>query len=885
MAMISDLVFRLRALFRRKSMEEEMDDELRAHFERQVDKYVNSGLPREEALRRVRLEFGGLEQVKEECRDARGVNFIETTLQDIRCSVRMLRKTPGFTFVAILTLALGVGANTAIFSVVNGVLLRPLAYPEPQRLMMLYEKSSDFDRNSVSYPNFLDWRREQRSFQDLAAFDPSDFNFTGAGQPEHLLGEYASANLFSVLGVKPMLGRDFLPQEDQQGAGCAAIISNAFWKRRFGAEPNVLGKTMTLNAMNCAVVGVLPADFRFRDEAELYVPIEQWNSAELRDRDSHPGLRVVGRLKPGVTQAAAQAEMASIAKALAKQYPKSNAGYGATVVGMKDDLVGSIRPTLLLLLGAVGFVLIIACANVANLLLARSTARSREFAIRAALGAGRRRVVRQLLTESVLLALGASALGLSLAWWGTRLVIGAAPDSLPRAQNVGLDPSVLLFTLGVSVLTGILFGLAPAFHGSQVQPHESLKEGARGSGGGRHRAERVFVVVEVGLAIVLLAGAGLMIQSIWRLWKVDPRFNPHNVLTAQVAISPNVMASPNATRVAYRQMLDRVSGIPGVQAAAITQLIPLGERDNEIGYWLGKGPRPPQDQMLTSVFYIATNDYLRVMGLPLLSGRFFTDLDTTASTPVVVIDDVMAKHAFRGQDAVGKEINLLSLGPVQVVGVVGHVKQWGLDSDDTSRIRDQMYFPFMQVPDPFMREAAAGLILTVRTTPTPLSMVSAVRAQVAGPTEDQPLYAVRTMEQVIASSQAERRFTMLLLIIFASTALVLAAVGIYGVMSYAVSRRTHELGVRVALGASRREIMRLVVREGMMLVAIGTVAGLAAALGLTRLMADLLYGVRPADAATFAAVSLLLGGIALLACYIPAWRATRTDPVAALRCE
>ena len=808
-----------------------------------------------------------------------------TLIQDLRYGLRMLAKNPGFTAVALLTLALGIGANTAIFSVVNGVLLRPLPYPEPGRLMLVYERSREFGHLSVAYPNFLDWRRENHSFTDIAAFRGDDFNFTGSGQPEHLRGEFVSASLLPVLGVNPMLGRNFLPQEDRQGAGGVVILTYGLWKSRFGADPNILGKTMTLNGRNYKVIGVLPSEFRFRGQAELYVPLAQGPSVELNDRETHPGLNVVGRLKPDVTMAAAQAEMTSIGRALAQQYPKANAGHGVTVVEMKDDMVGHIRPTLLLLLGAVGCVLLIACANVANLLLARSTARSREFAIRAALGADRKRVVRQLLTESVLLALNASVFGLLLADWGIRLVLAAVPNSLPRSQEIGLDPHVLLFTLAVTVLTGVLFGLAPAFHSSNVNPQEFLKEGARGSGGGRHRAEGVFVALEVGLAVVLLAGAGLMIQSIWRLWRVDPGFNTRHLLTTQVALSPTVMASPAAIRLAYQQLLDRVASIPGVQSASIASLIPLSDSDSEIAFWLGRGLQPPQEQMSWAMFYIGTPDYLRVMGIPLREGRFFTAQDTLASTPVVVIDDVMAKHLFPGQDALGKQINLMLLGPVQIVGVVGHVKHWGLDSDDTAKIRDEIYFPAWQVPDKFMPEVVAGLTLALRTAPDPLSVVSAVRAQVAGPTEDQPISGVQTMEQIISHSLAERRFTMLLLIIFASTALVLAAVGIYGVMSYAVSRRTHELGVRLALGASRREILRLVVGEGMTLAAIGTAVGLTAALGLTRLMASLLYGVRPADPATLVAVSLLLAGIALLACYIPAWRATKVDPLVALRYE
>jgi len=807
-----------------------------------------------------------------------------TFIQDVRYGLRMLAKNPGFTAVAVLALALGIGANTAIFSVVNGVLLRPLPYPEPARLMMIYESTAEFKHNAVAYPNFLDWQRDNHSFTDMAAFRGDDFNFTGAGQPEHLRGELVSASLLPVLSVNPLLGRNFLLREDRQGSGGVVILTYGLWKRCFGGGPNILGKTMTLNARNHTVIGVLPSDFRFRGEPELYVPLAQWDSVELYNRDAHPGLRVVARLKPGVSIAVAQAEMTSLARALAEQYPKSNSGHGATVAEMKGDMVSYIRPTLLLLLGAVGFVLLIACANVANLLLARSSARSREFAIRAALGAGRPRVVRQLLTESVMLSLGASLLGLLLASWGTRLVLAAVPDTLPRSQEIGLDPYVLLFTLLVSIFTGVLFGLAPAFHSSRVYPEEALKEGARGSGGGRHRTEGAFVVVEVGLAVVLLAGAGLMMQSIWRLWRVDTGFNPHNVLTAGVALSPTVMASPASIRLAYRQLIDRVGSIPGVQSAAISSLVPLSG-DSEISFWPGGGPQPPRDQVSMALLYIGTPDYLRVMGIPLKEGRFFTNQDTLASPPVVVIDEVMAKQLFPGQDAVGKQFSAIVLGRVQVVGVVGHVKHWGLDADDTAKIRDELYVPFLQVPDKFMSEAVAGLTLALRTVPDPLSLVSAVRAQVAGPTEDQPIFEVESMEQIISDSLAERRLTMLLLIIFASTALVLAGVGIYGVMSYAVSRRTHELGFCMALGASRHEILGLVVREGMVLALAGMGIGLAAALGLTRFMTSLLYGVRPADPPTLGAVLAVLGAIAFLACYIPAWRATRVDPLEALRYE
>jgi predicted permease len=785
----------------------------------------------------------------------------------------------------MLALALGIGANSAIFTVVNGILLQPLAYPDAGRLVKIFESSRDFSQGSVSYLNYLDWRRQSNSFTDIGAYRSDDFNFTGAGEPEQLSGDYVSASLFPVLGVKPLLGRTFLPAEDRPGAGCSTILSYDFWQRRFQADPNILGRTLNLNAASCSVVGVLPANFRLRDDARVWLPMEQWNSAELRSRESHPGIQVIGRLRSGVAIQAAQGQMTSISAALAQQYPISNAQHGASVVRMKDNIVQDIRSTLLLLSCAVGFVLIIACANVANMLLARSTARKREFAIRTALGADRWRVVRQLLTESVLLSLGAAAVGLLLARWGTSLVLAAAPSGLPRSAEIGIDPYVLLFTVVVSIVTGILFGLAPAFLGANSNPQESLKEGTRGSGGGRQRAEGIFIAVEIGLAVVLLAGAGLMMQSVWRLLQVNPGFNPQNVLTAHVALSPKVMASPSGIRLAYQQMLDRVRSVPGVQSAAISSLIPLDDNDSENSFWVGTGPQPPQDRLLTAVFSVITPEYSTVLQLPLRQGRLFTDHDNTSSPPVVLVDEVLAKHIFPGQDPIGRTISLSVVGPVQIVGVVGHAKQWGLDTDDTNKIRDQIYFPLLQIPDQFMTSGVTGLTLVLRGAGDPLNLVPAVRAQIAGPTRDQPIYSVRTMEQIVSRSLAERRFAMLVLAMFAATALLLAGVGIYGVMSYAVTRRVREIGIRSALGASRQEIVGLVLRQGMRVAGIGMAAGLVAAVALTRLMSTLLYGVRPADPLTLVAVTFLLGAIALLACYVPARRATAVDPLIALRSE
>lgn len=870
---------RLADLRLRPEREAEIVEELSQHAEDRYEDLLRQGAAEPEAVRGALGELRGVGKTM-------GAGAVRAGLaQDIRYGLRTLGKSPGFTLVAALTLALGIGANTAIFSVVNGVLLQPLAYPEPDRLTYIYESSPDFSLNSVAYPNYLDWRREAASFSGMGAMRTGDFNLTGEGEPEQVDGAYVTPSLMQTLGVSPLLGRLFSEEEGRQGAGCTVLLAHRFWQRRFGASTGLVGRTLTLNASRCTVIGVMPASFRLSEEADLFMPLEQWNSASLRLREAHPGLRVIARLKPGVTPAAAEAEVKTICARLAREYPKSNARYSARLKPMKDDLVGQVRPTLLLIMGAVGFVLVIACANVANLMLARSAARRREFAIRMALGAGRGRLVRQLLTESVLLSLGAAVAGLALARWGAQLLLAASPIELPRADQVSIDPAVLAFTLGVSVLTGVLFGLAPAWHSAKEDPQDALKEGARGAGGGRHRTESVFVAVEIALAVVLLAGAGLMMQTMWRLWSVEPGLNPRNVLTTRLALSPGVMKSAPAIRLAFDAMLRRVRTVPGVEAAAVTSVVPLSEDDSEITYWAGSGPQPAADQTSMAMFYIATPGYLEAMGVPLRRGRFFSERDNQSAPPVVVIDDVMAQRLFPGQDPVGRVVSLMVVGPVQIVGVVGHVKHWGLDADDTARVRDQMYFPMAQVPDMFMTEAVAGMTLVARTAAEPLSLSGAVRREVAGPTLDQPIYQVRTMEQILQRSLAARRFTTLVLGVFACVALLLAATGIYGVMSYAVNLRTHEFGIRATLGASRSEVLWLVLRRGLHLAGTGLVLGLAAAFAATRLLTGVLYGVQPMDPATLAGVAALLLAVALLACFVPARRATAVDPVTALRCE
>jgi len=807
-------------------------------------------------------------------------------LQDLKYGLRMLARNPGFTAVAVLTLALGIGANTAIFSVVNGVLLRPLPYPEPDRLVQVYERSAQFNEMSVSYPNFLDWERMNRSFAGIAASRGESFNFTGGGQPEYIPGAVVTANFFSVLGVKPLQGRTFTPDEDRRGANPVAMVSEGLWKRRFAGDTAVLGKSLVLDGQVYTVVGIVPRDCHLLDPAEVITPLWQWRRRmQLERREDHPGIRVVGRLRPGVSLPQARADMENIAHSLAQAYPKTNEGQGTTVVPLKNDIVGDVRPMLLLLQAAVGFVVLIACANVANLLLARSVARKREVAVRVALGASRGRVIRQFLTESVLVSLAGGGVGLLLASWGSAPLLGAVPGGLPRNEAIALDGSVLLFTLVISLFTGFLFGLAPALESSRSNVQEALKEGGRSAVGGQRRTQSALVVSEVVLALVLLAGAGLLIRTLQRLWDVNPGFNPQHILTMQVALSPTLVDDPSAIRTAWRQLLDRVRNMPGVESAAVTILVPLSGDDNEMPFWTSGQPPSSMAQMPEALTYITTPGYVRTVGISLLRGRYFTEQDSESSRKVVVIDDVLAGHFFPGQDPIGKQLELYMLGPAEIVGVVGHVKHWGLDADDSAKIRDQLYFPFFQIPDQFMAQAKTGLTLALRTGSNPVSVISAVSKQVMGPGGDQPVYNVRSMEQLISSSVARRRFLRMVLVIFAGLALALAAIGIFGVISYSVSQRTHEIGIRMALGAERRDVMKLVVGRGLALALAGIAIGLAAALGLTHFLAGMLYGVRPTDPITYVFASLLLTVVAVAACYIPARRATKVDPMVALRYE
>jgi predicted permease len=806
--------------------------------------------------------------------------------QDLRLGIRMLLKKPGFTVVVVATLALGIGANVALFSVINGVLLNPLPFPQPDQLVTLDQSKPNFDTGAIPYPNFLDLQKENHTFSAMAISRGFAFSLLGAGEPERVSARLISADYFSVLDVKPALGRTFAPGEDQPGVAPLVVISADLWQRKFGAAQDVLGKGMTLDDKSYTIVGVLPASFSLFRTADVYVPIGQWKNPALRIRSAALGLHGIGRLKPGVTIEQGQADLDRVMGDLAAAYPDTNKGNGAKVSPLKARLIGDIGPTLWMLLGAVGFVLLIACVNVSNLLLARSTSRTREFAIRAALGAGRWRLLRQSLTESMLPAVVGGGLGLVVAGWGTHAAIAVLPTTLPRATEVALDARVLIFTVGISLLTGILAGLAPAFKTSKRHLSETLKEGGRSASSIRGRAQGLLVAIEMALAVVLLIGAGLMIRSLSALWHVDPGFRPENVLTFSLSLSPSTRTgSPEATRAALRELSDQLGSSPGVRAVSFSAgAIPLAGED-DLFFWIDGQPKPAtQSEMSMALVYRVEPAYLAAMGVPLKHGRFFTDQDDERSQPVVVIDEVFARKHFGNADPVGKRIMQEGQDPQQIIGVVGHVKQWSIDSDEEQTLQSQLYEPFRQFSNNSMNGLAAGFgVVTRYEGPSP--PLGSIRSVVQSHNKQNVISRPQTMNEVIADTLADRRFAMILLDAFAVVALLLASLGLYGVISYLVGQRTHELGIRLALGAQRSDVLRLVLSHGMKMALGGVVLGVVAAFGLTRLMSKMLYGVSTTDPATFGVITLLLMTVALVACLVPARRATKVDPLVALRYE
>ena len=812
-----------------------------------------------------------------------------TMMQDTKYAVRMLAKNPGFALIAILTLSLGIGANTALFSVVNGVLLNPLPFANPSRLAAIHWKTPQFEQASITYPNFLDWQRDNRTFEAMAAYREMDFSLTGYGDPQRLHGQQISAEFFPLLGIQPILGRMFRHEEDQVGAAPVALLGDGLWKSKFASAPDVIGKSLTLNDTAYTVIGVVTGRTPMFDPTvmDVYVPIGQWADPTFRDRKLGMGTQGLGKLKPGVTLQQAGADMDSVARNLAVTYPDADKGTSITLNPLKKDIVGDIQPALFILLGAVGFVLLIACANVANLLLARSAGRAREFAIRAAMGASQSRVIRQLLTESVLLGVAGGALGLLLANWGTSAVLAALPAALPRADHIHLDAGVLLFTLGISVLAGAIFGLAPALRTARPDVAGTLKEGGRGGSGARHRTQNVFVVVEMALSLVLLIGAGLMIRTLAALGKVDPGFNQRNVLTFSLGLSPARMSTAAKIRGALRDATASFASIPGVEAAsAFGGSIPM-QGDSELPFWREGQPRPATDgEMNFALWYPVQPQYLQVMGTPLVRGRFISAQDTENAPLVMVIDQSFAREYFPNEDPIGKRINIgLLNGMAEIVGVVGHVKHWGLGDKGHQNLQAEFYTSIVQLPDQVLPLAAGGIGMVVRTSGNPDAFTSAIRQASTKFDSGQLVYDFTAMTKIVSDSIATQRFTMILLGIFSGLALVLSSVGIYGVISYVVGQRTHEIGIRMALGAQRRDVLRMVLGEGLRVALVGVAVGIVAALGLTHLMAQMIFGVRTVDPITFAGVAVLLTFVALAACYMPARRAMRVDPIVALRYE
>jgi putative ABC transport system permease protein len=812
---------------------------------------------------------------------------METMWQDVRFGVRMLLKKPVFTAIAVLALALGAGANTAIFSVVNGVLLRPLPYRDPDKLVRLGEWSKQVPGMSISYPNFKDWRERNRVFEGLAATQFDSYNLTGGDEPERLQGRNISYNFFDVLGVVPAVGRSFRSDEDRAGAPRVTVISHGLWQRRFGGDRKIVGKALALNGESYTVVGVLPQDYRFGAQTDVFVPIGLKEDSEtVRERDNHPGIYAVARLKDGVTFGQAQEALKGIAAQLAEEYPKANAGNSVTLTPLSEYFVGDIRTSLLMLLAAVGFVLLIACANVANLLLARAASRSREIAVRKAMGASRFRIVRQLLTESIMLAIVGGTVGLLLAMWGVDVLRRASLDLLPTTAEIGLDRTVLLFTFGISILTGVLFGLAPALQASKTDLSESLKEGGRSGaeGGPRNLVRSLLVVIEVALSVMLLVGSGLLVRSFMLLRETDTGFRQENLLTLQLSYRAGKDEGGKVVNF-FRAVEEKVRALPGVEAVAVSNGVPLLGSSETSFQIEGRPPAEAGKRPMTVAFW-TTPGHLDAMGIRLLRGRFIDEHDTAGSELVTVIDDEFARLYFPGEDPVGQYLagdKERDFPHSRIIGVVGHVKNYGLDSPGP--VQAEMYRARAQVPDKYQPLLAERVSLLVRTFQEPETLTAAVRRAVQEVDPNQPLYNVQTMEQVVSDSVASQKLSMMLLLIFAGVAVVLAAVGIYGVMSYAVAQRTHEIGVRMALGAQGGDVLRMVVRQGMLLVLIGVGAGLLLAAALTRLMSGLLYGISATDPLTFAGVPLLLFAVSLIACLVPARRATKVDPMEALRYE
>ncbi|MBA3881580.1 MAG: ABC transporter permease [Chthoniobacterales bacterium] len=863
----------------KQQIDRELTEEVSSYVEMLTEEKMKNGMNEQDARRAALVEVGGVEQVKEEVRASRSGSGLESFVMDLRYGMRSLLKKPGFTITAVVALALGIGANTAIFSVINGVLLRSLSYANPDTIVMVWERGATERnaRNVVSPANYLDWQKQSMSFDQMAATVEQRVNLTGGrGEPEEIKAQFVSQGFFPALGEQPMLGRSFLAEEDTVGKELVIILSHELWQTRFGSDPAVIGKQATISGRQRTIVGVMPPGFHFLDnQVRAWMPMALDPAIDYRGKSGRY-LKVVARLKPGVTVQQAQGELTGIAKQLEQTHVKFNTGWSVNVVPMHEQVVGEIRPILIVLLAAVAFVLLIACANVANLLLSRAASRQRELALRAALGASRGRLVRQMLTESVLLALMGGLVGVLLAYWGIQLLIGFGPDNIPRLGEITIDPRVLGFTFGISLLTGGLFGLIPALQASRPDLNDALKEGSRGSTGGRSRTLRnVFVITEVALALVLLIGAGLMIRSFVRLQSVETGFNPENVLTMRLQLPRKNYGEPHQILDFFKRAEERIAALPGVQVVGAISYLPLTGPAARDGFKVVGRPEPAPGQEPGVEVRVITPGYFQAMGIPLIKGRLLDERDGKDSR-LLLINETMAKKYFPNEDPVGKQIIVTwSDGVVdEIVGIVGDIREGALNKEPETAI----YWPHP-------REPYSGMALVVRAAGDAARLSTVVPKEIRAIDPEQPVADLRTMKQVVAKSIARPRFNTVLLAIFAGVALVLASVGLYGVMNYSATQRTHEVGIRMALGAMRADIMRLVVGNGMLLTLIGIGIGVAASVGLTRLMQSFLFGIGTTDALTFIAVSALLIAVALVANYIPARKATRVNPVIALRYE
>ncbi|HKH50112.1 MAG TPA: ABC transporter permease [Thermoanaerobaculia bacterium] len=865
----------MRNLFRRERVDQDLDEEIGSYLAALVEEKVAAGMSPEAARRAAAIEVGGVEQVKERVRQARAGALLESLVQDLRYGLRTLARNPGFTAAAVLTLGLGIGANTAIFSVVDGVLLSPLAGRDPDRLVMLWEMTPDTPQIPVSYPNYLDWRQRVRSFEDIAVYNGFDqFTMTGEGDPERVRGGLASGNLFTVFGVEPAAGRLLDPRDDSLDAEPAAVIADGFWRRRFAADPRVVGKSILLDGNAYTIVGVLPPSFRLAG-SEVWLPLGRFTHTPRFVRANH-GLIGIGRLKPEVTIDRMLADLGAVARQLQRDHPADNAGIGAAGAPLKEMMVGSIRQPLRVLAAAVGLVLLVACANVANLLLSRAASRQHEFALRVAIGAGRRRVVRQLITESLLLAVAGGVLGLGLAWAGVKLLVALRPANVPRLMDIQVDATVLAFALGLSVVTGLLFGLAPALHLARSEPILALQEGGRRTSGGRARRRLAtgLTVAEVAIALVLLVVAGLLLRSFARLTGVDPGFEPRNATAALVSLPERDYPDEARRRLAFRELLWRVRALPQMQDAALATDLPLTTSWQTQVTFAGRPPADPGSEPFLNAV-IASPEYFRTMRIRLLAGRGIEPADAQGRSRVVVVSESVARRFFGGRGALGQRMKQGGAGVenpwLTIVGIVADVRNDGLRIAS----RGTMYVPHEQ-------SDASSAWLVVRSE-TPLEqLLPLLRREIAAFDRNLPLANVTTLDDALDSSVAQERFSMLMVGIFAALALVLAAVGIYGVIAYSVAQRSQEIGVRIALGARRADVLALVVGEGMRLTLLGIVLGAAAALGAGRVIASLLFEIEPGDPAVLAGAALLVAAVALLAAGLPALRAAQTDPRAAL---